>query len=73
MSANLGAAVPKEHTVFRFEIALDEETVEIGNGSSNEGKEKAKPLVFEIHGYAFEARAPERSTKKVVLHLPKDL
>jgi ribonuclease P protein subunit POP4 len=65
--------VPKEHTVFRFEIPLDEETADHGDVGGKDDTERSKPLVFEIHGHAFETRAPERATKRVVLHLPKDL
>ena len=41
--------VPKEHTVFRFEVPLADE-------EEGEGKERGaatKPLIFEIHGNQF--------------------
>ena len=67
--------IPKEHAVFRFELPLDDEVFKPDVGRKNEGhaKEDAKPLVFELYGYAFEHRAPDRSTKKFVIHLPPDL
>lgn len=51
--------VPKEQTVFRFEVPFEEE-----------GK---RPLVFEIHGNQFETRAPERANKKFKMHIDLDL
>ncbi|KAK5134313.1 hypothetical protein LTR08_006742 [Meristemomyces frigidus] len=57
-------AVPKEHTVFRFEVPFE----------CREGDGEAKqPLVFEIHGSQFENRAPERANKKVKAHFDPDL
>jgi ribonuclease P protein subunit POP4 len=46
-------SVPKEHTVFGFEIPL------VGEG---------KPLRFEIMGEQFQTRAPDRANKKFRLH-----
>jgi ribonuclease P protein subunit POP4 len=51
--------VPKEHTVFRFEVPF---APEIGEGKPRE------PLAFEIYGSQFETRAPDRATKKFRLH-----
>jgi ribonuclease P protein subunit POP4 len=59
--------VPKEHTVFQFEVPLVE-----GDGKGN-GEEKPKPFIFELYGHFFQTRAPERASKKFVLHLPPDL
>jgi ribonuclease P protein subunit POP4 len=57
--------VPKEHTVFRFEVPFEEDqTVEDAS---------KKPLVFEIHGSQFQSRAPDRANKKFRLHLDPDL
>jgi ribonuclease P protein subunit POP4 len=50
---------PKEHTVFRLKLPLEEE-----------GK---RPLEFEILGSMFEQRAPDRANKKYRLHLDADL
>ncbi|KAH9831886.1 hypothetical protein Tdes44962_MAKER08894 [Teratosphaeria destructans] len=58
--------VPKEFTVFRFEVPLEE--VE-GQG----GGEGRRPLVFELHGSQFETRAPDRANKKVKAHYDPDL
>ncbi|EME39181.1 hypothetical protein DOTSEDRAFT_179614 [Dothistroma septosporum NZE10] len=54
--------VPKEHTVFRFDVPFEEK----------EGEEK-KPLVFEIYGSQFEVRAPDRANKKFRPHYDVDL
>ncbi|KAK4499842.1 hypothetical protein PRZ48_008028 [Zasmidium cellare] len=51
--------VPKEQTIFRFEVPFEEE-----------GR---KPLVFEIHGNQFEARAPDRANRKFKMHIDLDL
>jgi ribonuclease P protein subunit POP4 len=64
----LQIVIPKEHTVYRFEILLpaptkddDDESNEIPAGSD---KEVTRPLVFELHGSQFENRAPDRANKK---------
>lgn len=49
--------VPKEHTVFRFEVPADEKP----------------PMVFDIHGSQFESRAPDRANKKFKMHIDPDL
>lgn len=59
--------VPKEHTVFRFEVPFEPTEKADGEG------EARKPLVFEIHGSQFESRAPDRANKKFRLHLDPDL
>ena len=60
---NVVKAVPKEHTVFRFEISLP----------GKEGGEVEKPLVFDILGEQFQARAPDRANKKFRMHYQPDL
>lgn len=58
--ADLGnGVVPKEHSIFRFEVpppycSLEDEKT----GSA------VKPLVFELHGSQFENRAPDRANRK---------
>ncbi|EFE29682.1 uncharacterized protein ARB_03023 [Trichophyton benhamiae CBS 112371] len=52
-------AIPKEHTIFRFEIPPPSDP----NTEARTGFE-AKNFVFEIHGNQFENRAPERANKK---------
>ncbi|KAF3483098.1 ribonuclease P protein subunit p29 [Arthroderma uncinatum] len=67
--------VPKEHTMFRYEIPLppasdsearqkeapDEDSTQL---KSQETDKLEKRLVFELHGNQFENRAPERANKK---------
>lgn len=62
-------AIPKKHTVFRFEISrLNEKAIgspDISDGKqSGEGTLTQKNLVFELHGSQFENRATDRATKK---------
>lgn len=66
--------VPKEHTIFKFEVPFVEEIKEAGTryGEENSG-ERRNSFVFELHGEAFENRAAERATKRVKLHLPSVL
>ncbi|KAK5681496.1 hypothetical protein LTS10_006028 [Elasticomyces elasticus] len=56
--------MPKEHTVFRFEVPLE---------PKEDGGEEPKPLIFEIHGSQFENRATDRANKKVKQHFDPDL
>jgi ribonuclease P protein subunit POP4 len=73
---NPTTVVPKEHTVFRFEIPLEEESASMnGQGSGVDehpemAKPEPKPIILELHGSNFEHRAPDRATRKVVLHFP---
>jgi ribonuclease P protein subunit POP4 len=53
-------AIPKEHTVFRFQVSLP-------------GGEGTKPLVFEIFGEQFQTRAPDRANRKFRMHYQRDL
>lgn len=59
--------VPKEHTVFRFEVPFAEHVKE------EETKEARKPLVFEIYGNQFEVRAPDRANRKFKMHIDDEL
>lgn len=66
--------VPKEHTVFRFEVpppgsldAMDSE------GSKEEGEAEKKNLVFELHGDQFQHRSVDRANKKFKNHFLPDL
>lgn len=67
--------IPKEHTIFRFEVPLEEQKASAndGTGSGQVQKANPKPLVFELHGANFEQRPTDRATRKFVLHLPPDL
>ncbi|KAJ4355341.1 hypothetical protein N0V95_003016 [Ascochyta clinopodiicola] len=60
---NTVKSVPKEHTVFRFEIPVPCE----------DGAEVPRPLVFEIFGEQFQTRAPDRANRKFRLHYQPDL
>ncbi|KAF3033188.1 hypothetical protein E8E12_002769 [Didymella heteroderae] len=51
-------SVPKEHTIFAFEIPMAD------HGDEGQGK----PLQFEILGEQFQTRAPDRANKKFRLH-----
>ncbi|KAI7230731.1 RNase P/MRP, p29 subunit [Hortaea werneckii] len=68
--------LPKEHTVFRFEVPFEdgeEEKTGEGDGVVKNEDEKRKPLVFEIQGGQFENRAPDRANKKFRAHFDPDL
>jgi ribonuclease P protein subunit POP4 len=54
---NGAKSLPKEHTVFGFEIP-------VRGGAEGVGK----PLRFEIMGEQFQTRAPDRANKKFRLH-----
>jgi ribonuclease P protein subunit POP4 len=56
-------AIPKEHTIFRFEVPM----------LAAEGEEAPKPLIFEIFGEQFQTRAPDRANKKFRMHYQPDL
>lgn len=63
--------LPKEHTVFRFEVP--QPGVEDGGDAEGEGAEKKKNLVFELHGDQFQHRAVDRANKKFKPHHLPDL
>ncbi|KAI7266710.1 RNase P/MRP, p29 subunit [Hortaea werneckii] len=70
--------LPKEHSVFRFEVPLEHEGEgeQKQTGEGDEGmvkKEEPKPLVFEIQGGQFENRAPDRANKKFRAHYDPEL
>lgn len=77
--------LPKEHSVFRFEVPVDEGEAEEDKDTAMESDEvgeetkgtadvaRGKSLVFEIHGDQFKVRAPDRATKKFRLHISPDL
>jgi hypothetical protein len=56
--------VPKEHTVFRIEIPVNEAD-EVALGDSVPAN-----LVFELLGSQFLTRPAERGVKKLKFHLP---
>ncbi|KAH7394953.1 Rof/RNase P-like protein [Phaeosphaeria sp. MPI-PUGE-AT-0046c] len=57
---NVLKSIPKEHTIFRFEIPLL-------------GGEERKPLTFELFGEQFQTRAADRANKKFRMHYQPDL
>ncbi|KAF2129548.1 RNase P/MRP, p29 subunit [Dothidotthia symphoricarpi CBS 119687] len=61
--ADVVKAIPKEHTVFRFEIPL----------LGKDGGDVPKPLVFEIFGEQFQTRAPDRANRKFRMHYQPDI
>lgn len=58
------AAIPKEHTIFRFTVPLPTGAAGAAEGERKDGAEEAKPLVFELHGSQFENRPVDRANKK---------
>jgi ribonuclease P protein subunit POP4 len=68
--ANEMKVLPKEHTMFKFEVPepLTEEKMDEGHE-----KEMRKSLGFEIHGDQFQHRAVDRANKKFKQHFLPDL
>jgi ribonuclease P protein subunit POP4 len=74
--ADVKVAVPKRHSIFRFEVPQPGISSPVENDTNdckilNEGASSdttavglSKPYVFELHGSSFESRAPDRATKK---------
>ncbi|KAF9739234.1 hypothetical protein PMIN06_005259 [Paraphaeosphaeria minitans] len=60
---NVVKALPKEHTIFRFEVPVP----------SKEGEEEKKPIVFEILGEQFQTRGADRANKKFRIHYQPDI
>lgn len=56
-------AVPKEHTIFRFQVPLPTE----------EGKAPKEPLTFELNGEQFQTRAADRANRKFRIHYQPDI
>lgn len=54
------AAIPKEHTIFRFTIS----TKPLQKNEDEKQTEDQKDLVFELHGSQFENRPVDRANKK---------
>jgi ribonuclease P protein subunit POP4 len=71
--------LPKEHTVFRFEVPLPSSAELSGmlgkKGEARPGGASAneKNLVFELHGDQFRHRATDRANKKFKAHFLTDL
>ncbi|KAF2829183.1 RNase P/MRP, p29 subunit [Ophiobolus disseminans] len=60
---NVLKAIPKEHTVFRFEIPQ----------LAREGEAAPQPLVFDVFGEQFQTRAADRANKKFRMHYSIDI
>lgn len=61
------AAIPKEHSIFRFTVPLptaERTDVEDGKQSQDAVASVPTPLVFELHGSQFENRPVDRANKK---------
>lgn len=70
--------LPKEHTVFRFEVpeqipATSEKKEEGTMEVDSEPKKAPKNLVFELHGDQFQHRAVDRANKKFKQHFLPDI
>ena len=67
-------AIPKMHTIFRFEIPQPRPTRPLDEAEAVQGETKDEPaFVFELHGSQFTLKAPERATKKFKQRNLKDL
>ena len=66
--ADRSPAIPKKHTVFRFEIpqpsVSEEEQLDDVERMDETLENERRPLQFELHGSQFEHRATDRATKK---------
>jgi ribonuclease P protein subunit POP4 len=66
--------VPKEYTVFRFEVPPPGSAGAVdGEGPRGEGERGRKNLVFELHGDQFQHRAVDRANKKFKTHFLPDI
>ncbi len=66
--------LPKEHTVFRFEVPELEQGKKMGEDDGEKIAQKCKKsLVFEIHGEQFQHRAVDRANKKFKHHFLSEL
>lgn len=66
--------VPKEHTIFKFEVPLQYEQLDnLDDEEAQVEDVERKNLVFELHGSQFESRPVDRATKKFKMHLSRDL
>jgi ribonuclease P protein subunit POP4 len=57
------SAIPKEHTILRFEVPLPDEN----------GTMAMKPLVLELNAEQFQTRAADRANKKFRMHYQPDI
>lgn len=59
--------VPKEGTVFRFEVPVPV------SKATGDGSEEQSSMIFEIHGEQFQFRSADRSSRKFRSHFSKKL
>ena len=64
--------VPKEGTVFRFEVPVPGPKPE-GEGVLGQEEEQMSNMVFEIHGEQFQFRSADRASRKFRSHFSKKL
>jgi ribonuclease P protein subunit POP4 len=64
--------VPKEGTVFRFEVPVPVPVVK-GKAGEEGGQKEASVMVFEIHGEQFQFRSADRASRKFRSHFSKKL
>ncbi|KAL1836571.1 hypothetical protein VTJ49DRAFT_4911 [Mycothermus thermophilus] len=65
--------VPKEGTVFRFEVPVPVRKAEGGESGGDRVKEEMSNFVFEIHGEQFQYRSADRASRKFRAHFSKKL
>ncbi|GAB1318627.1 Ribonuclease P protein subunit [Madurella fahalii] len=67
--------VPKEGTVFRFEVpASDSKARESGSEGQPDGQDgQPSKMIFEIHGEQFQFRSADRASRKFRSHFSKKL
>lgn len=62
--------IPKEHTVFRFEVPVPDppaggkDLPDSASASASASAPKARSMVFELHGSQLKFRAAERAGRK---------
>ncbi|KAI5199713.1 hypothetical protein AUEXF2481DRAFT_6937 [Aureobasidium subglaciale EXF-2481] len=61
--------IPKEHTIFRFEVPFAEQD----DDGDSQMAEPRKPFIFELHGSQFENRPADRANRKFKQHIDPDL
>ncbi|KAL2130007.1 hypothetical protein VTI74DRAFT_7003 [Chaetomium olivicolor] len=64
--------VPKEGTVFRFEVPVPGPG-KMGDGGEGQEEGQTSSLVFEIHGEQFQFRSADRASRKFRSHFSKKL
>ena len=65
--------LPKEHSIFKFEVPLMDAGSEQIDGVAAGEPQDQPVLIFELHGEQFKNRAIDRANKKFKIHLPPDL